>query len=56
MGFALPNGSLSSGGSPPFGVSPLGPPPPFLGTGLASFGGAAPGGLHLGLANGAGRT
>ena len=51
LGFAVPHhGSLSSGGSPPFGVSPLGAPT--FGPGAATlhaFGAA--GGLHLGLAN-----
>lgn len=60
MGFAVPHhGSLSSGGSPPYGLSPAGPPPPSLfgggSGGLHAFGAPAPGGLHLGLANGPGR-
>ena len=61
MGFAVPHrGSLSSGGSPPYGISPAGPPPPGLfggggGGGLHAFGAPPPGGLHLGLANGPGR-
>ncbi|PRW34096.1 RNA polymerase I-specific transcription initiation factor RRN3-like [Chlorella sorokiniana] len=60
MGFAVPHhGSLSSGGSPPYGLSPAGPPPPTLfgggSGGLHAFGAPAPGGLHLGLANGPGR-
>lgn len=60
LGFTVPHhhGSLSSGGSPPYGVSPLGHPPtglfgaPAAGVppSLHTFGGAAPGGLHLGLA------
>ncbi|KAL4436668.1 hypothetical protein ABPG75_003807 [Micractinium tetrahymenae] len=59
MGFAVPHhGSLSSGGSPPFGVSPVGvggapafgvPP---AAPGLHAFGSGAVGGLHLGLTNG----
>ncbi len=61
MGFAVPHhGSLSSGGSPPYGLSPAGQPPPSLfgggSTGLHAFGAPAPGGLHLGLANGPGRS
>lgn len=57
LGFAVPHhGSLSSGGSPPFGVSPLGGAPPFgvPPPTLHAFGSGVPpaaGGLHLGLAN-----
>lgn len=47
------HGSLSSGGSPPYGVSPLGVPP-FGATKLPAFGATtgAVGELHLGLSNG----
>lgn len=59
MGFAVPHhGSLSSGGSPPFGVSPagVGGAPAFgmppAASKLHAFGSGAVGGLHLGLTNG----
>jgi hypothetical protein len=59
LGFTLPHpGSVSSGGSPPFGASPMGAAPgvaPFGSGTLPAFGGTGPGpsgGLHLGLTSG----
>lgn len=60
LGFTLPHpGSVSSGGSPPFGASPMGPTSgvaPFGSGVLPAFGGSgagpSSGGLHLGLTNG----